>query len=262
LQRGRAYIVSSEAIGTPLRGRNVFGCNVYSSGEDLHLESIMPKNYAWLLDYLKFSFDNPDYVNKSLDLPDAPPVAGEWGEQPGWDDRAAPVVEEIDENTYGVTDQLTDPVGNASRSDSQKDSAAPFGIDGSNEILPAKTMTAFDFLADTEHYGTEDPPARSSVHRNVMDKKFGSDGAGDGLSRAVTELNVKDDHGYVYDNQLSPSDTKEQAWPDSRARAEEASSTHDSTTKNKPSDPTCTTCADSGSGSSGGVLLGEEGKED
>jgi hypothetical protein len=44
-ERARAYALSPEAMGTPVRGREVYGCNCYASGEPVYGEAAMC--YCW-----------------------------------------------------------------------------------------------------------------------------------------------------------------------------------------------------------------------
>ncbi|MCJ1474572.1 hypothetical protein MMC13_003231 [Lambiella insularis] len=60
-RRGRAYLISSEDIDTPLTGREGFLCNCYSSGEPSHMELILTSAYKSMLDYFKVVAENPDY---------------------------------------------------------------------------------------------------------------------------------------------------------------------------------------------------------
>ncbi|KAL9033059.1 MAG: hypothetical protein Q9214_007693 [Letrouitia sp. 1 TL-2023] len=60
-QRARAYVVSDEPVETPLTGREDFGCNVYSAGENAHVECTTPKAYKKILQFFKLVEDVPGY---------------------------------------------------------------------------------------------------------------------------------------------------------------------------------------------------------
>ena len=61
LQRGRAYRLSDEPLNTPVTGREEFGCNCYSSGEPVYIESVMSRAYKSFLDYFKLVTAVPGY---------------------------------------------------------------------------------------------------------------------------------------------------------------------------------------------------------
>ncbi|KAL9017392.1 MAG: hypothetical protein Q9185_005270 [Variospora sp. 1 TL-2023] len=71
--RARAYIQCMEPLGTPLIGRNDFGCNCYSAGEGEILECIMPKTYKSILKFFQLVNDVPGY-RELANLGDGAPV--------------------------------------------------------------------------------------------------------------------------------------------------------------------------------------------
>lgn len=62
-----------EPLGTPLIGRNDFGCNCYSAGEGEILECIMPKTYKSILKFFQLVNDVPGY-RELANLGDGAPV--------------------------------------------------------------------------------------------------------------------------------------------------------------------------------------------
>ena len=60
-QRGRAYIISSEPLDTPLSGREMYGCNCYASGVSYFTEEVMQNVYKPMLDYFQLIADVPGY---------------------------------------------------------------------------------------------------------------------------------------------------------------------------------------------------------
>ncbi|KLJ11471.1 hypothetical protein EMPG_13330 [Blastomyces silverae] len=56
--RSRAYLLSDKPLDTPVAGRYEFGCNCYSSGEALDVESIMPSAWGGMLMWLDVMFEN------------------------------------------------------------------------------------------------------------------------------------------------------------------------------------------------------------
>ncbi|PGH05043.1 hypothetical protein GX51_03140 [Blastomyces parvus] len=56
--RSRAYLLSEKPLNTPVAGRYEFGCNCYSSGEALDVESIMPRACGSMLEWLDAMFEN------------------------------------------------------------------------------------------------------------------------------------------------------------------------------------------------------------
>lgn len=61
MQRARAYLISSDPLGTPLSGCARFGCNCYSSGEAVNTECIMPTAYRSMLGFFQLVADVPGY---------------------------------------------------------------------------------------------------------------------------------------------------------------------------------------------------------
>ncbi|EXJ92498.1 hypothetical protein A1O3_01050 [Capronia epimyces CBS 606.96] len=60
-RRCRAYFVNSSPIETPISGREVFGCNCYSSGEDSYQENAMIRCWWSMLDWFNIMYANPDH---------------------------------------------------------------------------------------------------------------------------------------------------------------------------------------------------------
>ncbi|KAL8675227.1 MAG: hypothetical protein Q9168_000347 [Polycauliona sp. 1 TL-2023] len=60
-QRTRAYIQSDEPLGTPMTGREDFGCNCYSAGQNETLERVMPVAYTDMLKFFQLVKDVPGY---------------------------------------------------------------------------------------------------------------------------------------------------------------------------------------------------------
>ncbi|EDN08878.1 predicted protein [Histoplasma mississippiense (nom. inval.)] len=56
--RSRAYLLSEKPLNTPVAGRYQFGCNCYSSGEALNVESIMPRAWGGMLKWLDAMFED------------------------------------------------------------------------------------------------------------------------------------------------------------------------------------------------------------
>ncbi|OAT03747.1 hypothetical protein BDBG_00436 [Blastomyces gilchristii SLH14081] len=56
--RSRAYLLSEKPLSTPVAGRYEFGCNCYSAGEALDVESIMPRAWGGMLKWLDVMFEN------------------------------------------------------------------------------------------------------------------------------------------------------------------------------------------------------------
>ncbi|KAJ5266764.1 hypothetical protein N7478_009572 [Penicillium angulare] len=59
--RCRAYILSAEPVGTPQPGYRTYGCNCYSSGENLNTECIIPAAWENILAWLNEIDKNPEY---------------------------------------------------------------------------------------------------------------------------------------------------------------------------------------------------------
>ena len=60
-KRCRAYSISESKLETPVSGREVYGCNCYSSGEDSYSENVMVKCWGSVLDWFDVLNNNPDY---------------------------------------------------------------------------------------------------------------------------------------------------------------------------------------------------------
>ncbi|KAL9640192.1 MAG: hypothetical protein Q9204_000820 [Flavoplaca sp. TL-2023a] len=60
-ERTRAYIQSDEPVGTPLTGREDFGCNCYSAGQNEVLERVMPTAHSEMLKFFQLVNDVPGY---------------------------------------------------------------------------------------------------------------------------------------------------------------------------------------------------------
>ncbi|KAI4248406.1 MAG: hypothetical protein L6R40_000965 [Gallowayella cf. fulva] len=59
--RARAYIQSDEPLDTPLTGREDFGCNCYSAGQNEVLELVVPAAYTGMLKFFQLVHDVPGY---------------------------------------------------------------------------------------------------------------------------------------------------------------------------------------------------------
>ncbi|KAI4227002.1 MAG: hypothetical protein L6R36_002748 [Xanthoria steineri] len=57
----RAYLQSDEPVGTSLTGREDFGCNCYSAGQNEVLERVMPVAYKAMLTFFQLVKDVPGY---------------------------------------------------------------------------------------------------------------------------------------------------------------------------------------------------------
>ena len=84
-QRGRAYLLSEHWQGTPMTGREHFGCNVFASGEHCWTECIMPRAYHAIVDYISLVARHPHYVNMPPEE-DETKEAEVVFEEPKWDD--------------------------------------------------------------------------------------------------------------------------------------------------------------------------------
>ena len=67
-QRARAYLIHSTPLGTPLYGREEIGCNCYSSGENEHVECIMPNAYTSMLEFFQLTRNLPGYEEQPLSI--------------------------------------------------------------------------------------------------------------------------------------------------------------------------------------------------
>ncbi|OJD15018.1 hypothetical protein AJ78_04703 [Emergomyces pasteurianus Ep9510] len=56
--RSRAYLLSDKPLDTPIAGRYEFGCNCYSSGEELNVECIMPRAWRGILTWLDAMYED------------------------------------------------------------------------------------------------------------------------------------------------------------------------------------------------------------
>lgn len=86
-QRARAYVTSTEPIGTQLTGRAHFGCAVYSSSEEYYVECIAPRIYEHVIDYFELVHRTPGYEHEivpELEVEEQPKVAEpDWTESEG-----------------------------------------------------------------------------------------------------------------------------------------------------------------------------------
>ena len=80
-KRCRAYFVSPEPVEKPLPGREMFGCNCYSSGEAAYQDSAMVRCWRSILDWFNILHVNPEHEEIEFVYDD-----GEKDEQakPGW----------------------------------------------------------------------------------------------------------------------------------------------------------------------------------
>jgi hypothetical protein len=63
-----------------LTGRQDFGCNCYSAGEEHYLECVMPRTYQHMLNYFRLVADNPDYENLPQEIQVIEGTEPTWGE--------------------------------------------------------------------------------------------------------------------------------------------------------------------------------------
>lgn len=68
--RGRAYILSSDPIGTLQPGYRTYGCNCYASGEPVNIDSIMPSAWIDMLVWLDKLQEDPYYAENVTILAD------------------------------------------------------------------------------------------------------------------------------------------------------------------------------------------------
>lgn len=68
--RGRAYILSSDPIGTLQPGYRTYGCNCYASGEPFNFDSIMPSAWIDMLVWLDKLQEDPYYAENVTILAD------------------------------------------------------------------------------------------------------------------------------------------------------------------------------------------------
>lgn len=60
-RHSRAYFVNSASLETPVPGRETFGCNCYSSGEDSYQENAMVRCWPSMLDWFNVLYANPEH---------------------------------------------------------------------------------------------------------------------------------------------------------------------------------------------------------
>ncbi len=65
-QLTRAYLLHSEPAGTLLDGREIIGCNCFSSGEKDNEECIMPRAYLYMLDWFELVNSVPGYEERPV----------------------------------------------------------------------------------------------------------------------------------------------------------------------------------------------------
>ncbi|KAE8356564.1 Arb2 domain-containing protein [Aspergillus coremiiformis] len=68
--RCRAYVISDEPQGFLVPGARQYGCNCYSSGENQHIECIMPRAWAHMLEWLHLASANPTLYEAQLKMSD------------------------------------------------------------------------------------------------------------------------------------------------------------------------------------------------
>lgn len=68
--RCRAYVLSDKPVGTPVPGTLIYGCNTYSSGEELNNECIMPAAWRCMLPWLRRLHDDPTYEEVPIVIPE------------------------------------------------------------------------------------------------------------------------------------------------------------------------------------------------
>ena len=89
-QRARAYLLSTKPLNTPLSGREGFGCNCYSSGEEFFTERIMIEAYTSILRYFSLVDKVPGYQELPIIIPQGKyeeDIEGEgWGAAVSWGD--------------------------------------------------------------------------------------------------------------------------------------------------------------------------------
>ncbi|KAI9373278.1 Arb2 domain-containing protein [Aspergillus egyptiacus] len=71
--RCRSYLLSPQPLGVPLSEEQDFGCNCYSSGEELNAECIMPRAWSHMLDWLNQTYLNPDHCEELLVVSESTP---------------------------------------------------------------------------------------------------------------------------------------------------------------------------------------------
>ncbi|THC91880.1 hypothetical protein EYZ11_008657 [Aspergillus tanneri] len=66
--RCRAYVLSNQPLGLPVRGFQDHGCNCYSSGEELNVECIMPRAWKHMLAWLDLTYSDPEYCESRFEV--------------------------------------------------------------------------------------------------------------------------------------------------------------------------------------------------
>lgn len=88
-QRARAYLLSAEPVETPLSGREGFGCNCYSSGEEFFTERLIIEAYTSILRYFSLVDKVPGYQELPIIIPQGShedTEGEEWGGAVSWGD--------------------------------------------------------------------------------------------------------------------------------------------------------------------------------
>ncbi|RHZ74979.1 hypothetical protein CDV55_109205 [Aspergillus turcosus] len=75
--RCRAYVLSDKHVGFPLPGFQEYGCNCYSSGEELNTECIMPKAWEDMLEWLAKMYADPSDGEPHLEIKNLDGAASE-----------------------------------------------------------------------------------------------------------------------------------------------------------------------------------------
>ena len=65
-KRSRAYFTSPERLEIIMPGRDQFGCNCYSSGEELYQENVVVRSWRSMLDWFNLIHTLPDYEEAEL----------------------------------------------------------------------------------------------------------------------------------------------------------------------------------------------------
>ncbi|MCJ1344043.1 hypothetical protein MMC31_002243, partial [Peltigera leucophlebia] len=88
-KRARAYLLSAEPVETPLSGREGFGCNCYSSGEEFFTERLIIEAYTSILRYFSLVDKVPGYQELPIIIPQGShedTEGEEWGGAVSWGD--------------------------------------------------------------------------------------------------------------------------------------------------------------------------------
>ncbi|KAI5289507.1 hypothetical protein KEM52_000761 [Ascosphaera acerosa] len=85
-RRARAYLLSDEALDTPVEGAAQLGVNCYSAGEGAFAECIVPAAYKSMLKWLAIMHAHPRLGEKAIPLPlqEGEGEAGEASAVDGW----------------------------------------------------------------------------------------------------------------------------------------------------------------------------------